>query len=512
MQVHWPNIDSLEDNPCRGDTPRRGTGAWETCTVVSLLLAAVVAAYQYTVYQVDGAGDSGADTASTGYVWGGLLQLAALLLVAIPGCWWFVTIRRRQNEALARLVKSEKRYNLVTGSVRDAIIALSSNGQILTWNRAASEIFKRNAADVVGTPLSRLIVGTGELEKQSLDQAMLDQLIGRTVEMEGIDSDGEHIPIEVLVGDWTEDEDHFYSLVARDVSARQQSDTEREILQSQLDQARKLEAVGQLAAGIAHEINTPTQYVGDNTRFLQEAFEDLGDVLAKSMAIVDGPADNSSYDDLSTELKEAMEDADVEFLSEEIPKAIEQSLIGLRRVSKIVGAMKEFSHPSQGEMIPTDLNQAIESTVTVATNEWKYVAELETDFDPELPAVQCMPGEFNQVVLNMVVNAAHAIGEFLGENSEDRGKITVSTRKLEELAEIRIADTGAGMPEEVKGRVFDPFFTTKEVGKGTGQGLSIGHDIIVNKHGGSIDIESEVGQGTTFVIRIPLTQEAAVEE
>jgi len=445
-------------------------------------------------------------------LWGGFLQLASILLVAIPGCWWFISIRRRQNEALARLIGSEERYGLLTESIRDAIIALDSNGQILTWNRAASEIFMRDAADVVGAPLSGLIVGTGELEEQSLDQALLDELVGRTVEMVGIDSDGEHIPIEVLVGDWMEDEDRFYSLVARDVSARQQSDTEREILQSQLDQARKLEAVGQLAAGIAHEINTPTQYVGDNTRFLQEAFEDLGDVLTKSMAVAEGPADDSSYDDLSGELKEAMEDADVEFLAEEIPKAIEQSLIGLRRVSKIVGAMKEFSHPSQGEMVPTDLNQAIESTVTVATNEWKYVAELETEFDPDLEAVQCMPGELNQVVLNMVVNAAHAIGEFLGEDSAERGKITVSTRKLEGLAEIRITDTGAGIPEEVKARVFDPFFTTKEVGKGTGQGLSIGHDIIVNKHGGSIDIESEVGQGTTFIIRIPLTQEAAVEE
>jgi len=193
-----------------------------------------------------------------------------------------------------------------------------------------------------------------------------------------------------------------------------------------------------------------------------------------------------------------------------VPRALEQTLEGVERVTKIVRAMKEFSHPAQ-EMTPLDLNAAIQSTLTVASNEWKYVAELSTDFDPALPPVNCLPGEFNQVILNIIVNAAHAISDVLHKASGDKGVITVTTRKLDGWAEICIADTGTGMPEEVKARIFDPFFTTKEVGKGTGQGLSIAHNVVVNKHAGKIEVDSEPGRGTCFTIRLPLEDPTSVE-
>jgi signal transduction histidine kinase len=191
------------------------------------------------------------------------------------------------------------------------------------------------------------------------------------------------------------------------------------------------------------------------------------------------------------------------YLCEEIPKAIAQSLDGIQRIAKIVGAMKEFSHPGQ-ERTPTDINHAITNTITVATNEWKYVAKIETDLDSTLPAVPVVPGEFNQVILNIIVNAAHAIAQARGRDETRMGKICISTRRAPEWAEILISDDGCGMPPHVQERIFDPFFTTKAVGKGTGQGLSIAHNVIVKKHRGSILVSSEPGRGTTFTIRLPL--------
>ena len=283
-----------------------------------------------------------------------------------------------------------------------------------------------------------------------------------------------------------------YVSIARDI-------TEQLQLEQQLVQSQKLESIGQLAAGIAHEINTPTQYVGDNTRFAKDAFDDIGTLFD---TLIELQASASGF--VSTQaLGDALERADVEYLKEEIPQALEQSLEGVARVAKIVRAMKEFSHPSQ-EKTPVDLNGAIQSTITVASNEWKYVAELNTDLDPQLPLVTCLPGEFNQVILNIIVNAAHAIADVLDEASGDKGVITVTTRKVDNWAEIRIADTGSGMPEDVKARIFDPFFTTKEVGRGTGQGLSIAYNVVVEKHRGTIEADSKPGQGTCFIIRLPL--------
>ena len=289
-----------------------------------------------------------------------------------------------------------------------------------------------------------------------------------------------------------------YVAVQRDV-------TELMRLEMQLLQAQKLESIGRLAAGIAHEINTPSQYVGDNVRFLQEAFADYGRVLAAGRAMATTARERGLLAEELQAIQRIDEEADFEFLEQEIPRAIEQSLEGLSRIGTIVGAMKHFSHPGANEIALVDIHRAIESTVTVARNEWKYDAELRTEFDESMPLVPCLPNELNQVVLNLVINAVHAIQERQRrEASDEKGTIVVRTLHRPPDAVIEVADTGTGIGEDARAHVFDPFFTTKRVGQGTGQGLALAHDVVVNKHGGAIEFETESGVGTTFRIRIPL--------
>ena len=278
--------------------------------------------------------------------------------------------------------------------------------------------------------------------------------------------------------------------------------TERKVLRSQLLQAQKLESVGQLAAGIAHEINTPTQYIGDNVRFLKDAFLELKELLADYERLRAAEGDALSAE-TREEIRQAIESFEAGFLLEEIPKAIEQSLEGITQVATLVRAMKEFSHPGSKEKTPLDLNHAIQNTLAVSRNEWKYVADVETDFDSSLPLIPCLPGEFNQVILNLIVNAAQAIGDAIRKDGTERGKIRVQTCNLPNCVEIQVQDTGTGIPEAARTRVFDPFFTTKEIGKGTGQGLAIARSVIVDKHHGSIEFETAEGVGAAFIIRIP---------
>jgi signal transduction histidine kinase len=281
--------------------------------------------------------------------------------------------------------------------------------------------------------------------------------------------------------------------------------TQQKQLELELVHAQKLEAIGQLSAGIAHEINTPTQFVGDNIRFLQSSYSDMRSVLEE----IATAAKSSKNGFIPTgPITSAFERADIPYILEEAPKAISQSLEGVGRIAKIVGAMREFSHPGTDRTL-LDINRAIAGTITVATNEWKFVADVKTDFDRELPTVPVIPGAFNQVILNMLVNAAHAIAGAAGASStRAKGEISISTRRRGEWAEIAIGDTGCGMPPEVVRRIFEPFFTTKPVGQGTGQGLAIAHDVIVKKHGGTVTVDSSPGAGTTFTLRFPLASES----
>jgi len=279
---------------------------------------------------------------------------------------------------------------------------------------------------------------------------------------------------------------------------------ELKLAQSQLLEANKLEAIGLLAAGVAHELNTPVQFVADNAGFLQEAFEKVTAALDDTRGVVGSFA--AAHPDAVPlrELDGRLRAQGLTWLCAQIPRAIEQSLEGLERVTTIVSAMKEFSHPSAGQKQLTDLHEAIKTTLTVARHEWKYVADVETEFDVNVPHVPCMRNELNQVFLNLIVNAAHAIAERTSGGPPEKGLIVVSTERIGGEVEIRIRDNGAGIPEPIRSRVYDPFFTTKPVGKGTGQGLAIARSVVVNKHGGTMRFESEAGVGTCFYLRLPV--------
>ncbi len=292
--------------------------------------------------------------------------------------------------------------------------------------------------------------------------------------------------------------------ITRDITKRKEAEKERDILNAQLLQAQKLEAVGQLAAGIAHEINTPTQYIGSNIDFFSDCFEDMRSMMDAFLPLLEEAKKTGLFPELVNRAEKAMEDADWEYIEEEVISALSQAKEGIGKVTKIVRAMKEFSHPGSKDMKEADINRIIETIATISKNEWKYVSDLVTRLDPGLPPVQCLADELGQVILNMVVNAAHSIEERLGGNPEsEKGLITVTTSMDEGLARVDISDTGAGIPKQIIDRIFDPFFTTKEVGKGSGQGLAIARNLIVEKHGGSIDVRTKVGEGTTFTIKIP---------
>jgi PAS domain S-box-containing protein len=287
--------------------------------------------------------------------------------------------------------------------------------------------------------------------------------------------------------------------------------TDRKRQEIEVRHGQKLEAVGRLAAGIAHEINTPIQFVGDNTRFLLNSFQDELKLIRKYEQLQEAASKASIDTDLLAEVTATREEIDWPYLEEEIPRAIEQMLEGLGRVSTIVRGMKEFSHVDRSnEKAPGDINRALESTLVVARNELKYVADVETNFG-ELPPVLCHLGDLNQVFLNLLVNAAHAIEDIV-KRTNSKGKIGVSTRRDGDWVEVSITDSGTGIPEEARDKIFDPFFTTKRVGKGTGQGLALARAIVVEKHGGTLTFVTEIGKGTTFFVRLPLLGAAVREE
>jgi signal transduction histidine kinase len=280
----------------------------------------------------------------------------------------------------------------------------------------------------------------------------------------------------------------------------------RSKIEVELRHAQKLESVGRLAAGIAHEINTPIQFVGNNITFLENTFKDLIELSATYRQLCrKGSEQLLTADDLGV-LEEAESAADLDYVTQNVPRSIASTQDGIARVAKIVQSMKSFAHPDRGEKTTADVNAALNSTLTVASNELKYVADIETEF-AELPAVPCFLSDLNQVFLNLFINAAHAVGDVVGK-SGGKGVIRVKTARQGDSIVVTISDSGTGIPEQVRDRIFDPFFTTKEVGKGTGQGLALARTIVVEKHGGAISFETEMGKGTTFKIVLPLLQEA----
>ena len=404
------------------------------------------------------------------------------------------------------LENTQEEIHRLIASLPSILIGLSKDNKIVLWNSVAEKVFDRFEADVIGQPLNQCginwdwnKIASGIAESQTARQPIRvddirfqkpngeDRFLGMTINC--LDGDKHSILGSTIIG--------------ADI-------TDRIKLKTQLQQSQKMEALGQLAAGIAHEINTPTQFVGDNTRFFQDAFEDLIAVIRDYEKLIEKAKSNNLTQNILAQAEDRIKETELDYLTEEIPIALQQTLKGVDRITKIVQAMKIFAHPGMAGKEPVDINGEIAKTITITRNEWKYVAEMKTGFDTDLPFVPCFRAELNQVILNMIVNAAHAIAEVNGDNASQKGVIHIRTCRNDNWAEIRISDTGAGIPEDIRPKIFDLFFTTKGPGKGSGQGLAISHSVVVDKHLGTLDLETREGKGTTFIIRLPL--ESAAEQ
>ncbi len=422
-----------------------------------------------------------------------------------------ITDSKRTEAALRR---SEELFHIITQNATDLIAVVNARGQRLYNSPSYRRLLGFAPNEMEGTDAFEQMHPEDRDRVQELAKQSFATGCGQVAKYRMRHKDGSWRTFESHAAVIRNEGGEIDSLlvVARDITERERAERERRLMEVQLRHAQKLESIGQLAAGIAHEINTPTQYIGDNARFLQDAFADLSRLVRLYHGVLQAAQGGTLTAGLIAEAASATAAIEVDYLQTEIPKAISQTLQGVERVTRIVRAMKDFSHPGTEDKAMVDLNRAIESTLTVARNEWKYVADMVTDFAPDLPLVPCLPGEINQVVLNLVINAAHTIAEVVGDGTHGKGTITLRTRAEGDWVELRVEDTGKGIPENIRGRIFDPFFTTKPVGKGTGQGLAIAHNVVVEKHGGTIAFDTEVGKGTTFIIRLPRNPPAGDRE
>ena len=407
------------------------------------------------------------------------------------------------GETLSNAEKLQRDYeetqNLLS-SISLILIGVDNQDRITRWNEAAENIFGLKSEDVVGRPLTGLDI-RWDWHNVLLRIASCNSQEGLAHwgDLPYTDQQGNEGLLSITVSPLRYNKTQYsgFLLLAKDI-------TQKRLLEMQLAQARKLESIGQLAAGIAHEINTPIQFISDNIHFLKDTFSELLTHLEAGVSATATPSQvTSAAADLFASDEQDSDDQ-LDFLKSEIPHAFEACFDGVQRVSKIINAVRDFSHPGSEEMAPADVNEALEKTITVSHNRWKYVADVVTEFDEDLPRVMCFPDKMNQVYLNIIVNAADAIADKAQTGDGQKGTITITTQKVGKHARITFRDTGSGIPEAIEGEVFNPFFTTKELGKGTGQGLAISHNVVVEKHGGTISFESKPDKGTLFTIEIPI--------
>ncbi len=407
-----------------------------------------------------------------------------------------ITERKRAEDALER---EREQLSVTLRSITDGVISTDLDNRVVLMNRVAEALTGWTLAEAQGKLLPEIFCVPAGCQT---DCSRKETEGGGTTHLQGIvleSRNGDKLSIEGSCAPILHFDD---SVMGHLVVFRDQ--TEKQRLQAQIALSSKLQSIGQLAAGIAHEINTPMQFISDNTQFVQKVFNDFIPLHALRDQLLAQCREAGYFPDTVKAIEAKWVEVDGDYIMTELPVAIKETISGIDRVVKLVKAMKTFSHPTQGKMQLCDLNQSIEATSNVSRNEWKYVADLKLDLDPKLPPVPCLIDELNQVVLNMITNSVDAIKDVIASNGEQRGVIEISTRVAGDTAQIIIKDSGKGMPEEVMRKIFDPFFTTKEPGKGTGQGLAISHDIIENKHQGRIEVESKAGQGTQFIITLPL--------
>ncbi|QEG20796.1 hybrid sensor histidine kinase/response regulator [Mariniblastus fucicola] len=402
------------------------------------------------------------------------------------------------GEQAAELEAAQEDAETLIQSISSLLIGLNGKGCVTRWNHVATEVLGIEESDAMGTRFVDLDIEWSKPEKVRGVVCSKSSQCRRREEVQFTDADGQTKTIDMHVCSIVNDPTSQSRLIiANDI-------TRQKFLKSQLDQSQRLESVGQLAAGVAHEINTPMQYIGDNVRYVAKSIERMQTLLDVLPDFVDDTVSDEQMLLLRQTLREQTESRKVKSSLQQIPEALSDSIEGVESVARIVAAMKELSHPGGNEMSHVSLTHILESTITVARNEWKYVADVETDFCDSLPEIPAFASELNQAFMNMIINSAHAIGEQIEEGRTSKGKIRIVTRVEGKFAFVSIEDTGGGIPEKVRERIFEPFFTTKDVGKGTGQGLAIAHSVIVSKHSGSLSFDVEDGVGTTFNVRLPL--------
>jgi PAS domain S-box-containing protein len=455
----------------------------------------------------------------------GLAMIAVVLGAAAGGAWQvgasavtvfatgFVLARATARTSLMRTGRHEAddeltaqrlelaRYAVIRSSTDDSIISMALDGTITDWNPGAEQMYGYSREEMLGQPVTIL----GPAESPDILEAIAEAVAGPSASFETVHlrKDGSAVQVSVILARTCDPAGAASGVVgiARDIG-------ERKAREAEFHQESKLESLGRLSAGLAHEINSPIQFVGDNARFLEEAYEELIRVVEVYRGLLD-TSNPIGWMERQERVREAEAGIDFDYLQKEIPSAVEQTLEGIERVSTIVRAMKTFSHPGNKEQVPADLNEALAATITVTRHQISEVADLSLDL-AVLPPVRCNIAELNQVFLNLIVNAADAI-----EETGRRGVITVATVADGDDVVVRISDTGCGIPEDVRPKIFDPFFTTKDVGRGSGQGLPLVRGVVQDGHAGSLTVESAAGQGTTFMVRLPINgipqQEQPVE-
>lgn len=399
----------------------------------------------------------------------------------------------------ARIQRRQNRLITAIENAAESIIITTPNGKIIYVNPAFTRLTGYTPQEVLGHTPRLLQSGyhDDQFYRHLWEVVASGQVwAGRFVNKK---KDGTVYREESTISSVKDDQGRIVNYVAvkRDI-------TKEVELENQLRQAQRLESIGTLAAGVAHEINSPIQYVLGNTQFLGEALCNLTTLLKAHEHFVKTVAAAGIFGEEVAAIGQLEEEVDLAFLKEEAGKAIDQALEGIQRISAIVKAMKDFAQPGSLDKVPENLNGLIETTITVSRSRWQNLADMELQLDPTLPAVPLLAGRIKQVLLDMLLNSIHALTEKYGDPPRQKGKITISTRTAGDCAELRLADTGCGIPAEIIHKIFDPFFTTKPVGRGRGQGLSVVHGIIVDNHGGSIRVVSTLGLGTEFIIELPL--------
>ncbi|MGD0510054.1 MAG: response regulator [Terriglobales bacterium] len=399
----------------------------------------------------------------------------------------------RHKEAEEAKNRSDRLFRSIAEDSADLIAVVDKTGQRMYNNPSYQRVLGYTPEELKQTISFAQVHPDDRPRVTRAAQEALKTGVGQIVEYRMQRKDGTYVNLESHGSFIRDSHGKIEAMVisARDVSARRIT-----------AQNEKLSAIGQLAAGIAHEINTPVQYVSDNIAFLRDTWNQLDAAMAACLTPTHGSVASASRP--SEPLLPGGPPEDWDWLRQEVPKAISQSFEGIRRIRKIVSAMRRFSHTGGGERESVDINEALDATLTVVQNQIKHIADVQTDYQPNLPRVECYADEMNQTFLNLIVNAAHAICEASTKQARERGKLTIRTQQIDSDVQIEIQDNGTGIPVAVRARVFEPFFTTKQVGEGTGQGLTICHDIVVQKHHGKIWFDTELDKGTKFSVRIPI--------